>query len=138
MDPHHIGLDFAKILVEVYGVDGEGTLVVRKRATKNEIKVYLSRLRPCMVGLEACGNAHHWAQELGSLGHDVRLVQPHITASYSGQNSAACDNAEALCRAVAGLPERSDRTISTVLGSMRSIFLRSDYGRAAVSLPPRS
>jgi transposase len=129
MQPHDIGLDFSRILVEVYGVDADGKLVVHKRAPKNEIKGYLSRLRPCKVGLEACGNAHHWVEELGRLGHDVRLIPPQITASYRGHDGSACCDAEAICRALAGLHEKSERTTVTFLSSMCTIFRASHYSR---------
>jgi transposase len=140
MEPHYIGVDFARILVELYGVDVDGKLVVRKRAPKSEIKGYLSRLRPCRIGLESCGNAHLWAQELRSLGHDVRLVPPQITASYRGHNGTACTYAEAICKAVAGFPEKRDRTAFAFLRSLSPVFRASHDNRertGAATIVPR-
>ena len=69
-----IGLDIAKSVFQVHGIDGEGQVVVQKRLTRRKLLPFFERLSPCLVGLEACAAAHHWGRELSKLGHDVRLI----------------------------------------------------------------
>lgn len=122
MEPHRIGLDFSKVLMEIHGVDSEGKSVVSKKATRNEIVVYLSRLRPCLVGLEECGNAHGLARQLRNIGHDVRLVAPQLVASYRVKFNAGLGNAEAICQA---LPARKGSALLSVFCRVRSLFLET-------------
>ena len=65
-----IGLDIAKSSFQVHGVDAHGKVGLRKQLTRGKVLGYFAQLPPCLVGLEACGGAHYWAQELGKLGHD--------------------------------------------------------------------
>jgi transposase len=69
-----IGLDLAKHVFQVHGIDAEGTTVLRKRLRRGQVLAFFSRLPRCVVGLEACATAHYWARELGALGHEVRLM----------------------------------------------------------------
>src|ERR1700745_4324954 len=69
-----IGLDLAKHVFQVHGVDAEGTTVVRKRLRRGQVLAFFSRIPRCVVGLEACATAHYWARELRALGHEVRLM----------------------------------------------------------------
>ncbi len=71
-----IGLDLAKHVFQVHGVDAEGRPVLRKRLRRSEVAAFFAALPPCLVGMEACATAHHWARELRRLGHDVRLMPP--------------------------------------------------------------
>src|SRR5262249_59577913 len=75
-----IGLDLAKHVFQVHGVDAEGGTVLRKQLRRAQVLAFFSRLPPCLVGLEACATAHYWGRELRALGHEVRL----IAARYGG------------------------------------------------------
>src|SRR5262245_28122842 len=69
-----IGLDLAKHVFQVHGVDAEGTAVLRKQLRRGQVLAFFSKLPRCVVGLEACATAHYWSRELGALGHEVRLM----------------------------------------------------------------
>ena len=95
-----IGLDLAKNVFWVHGVDEQGKAVMRKRLKRTEVMQFFGRLRPCLIGMEACGGAHHWARQLTQLGHTVKLMAPQFVKPYvKGNKSDACD-AEAICEAV--------------------------------------
>src|SRR4051795_7082398 len=95
-----VGLDLAKQVFQVHGVDAEGATVVRKQLRRAQLLVFFAKLPPCLVGMEACATAHHWARELRALGHQVRLMPAHYAKAYikRGKNDAA--DAEAICEAV--------------------------------------
>jgi transposase len=95
-----IGLDIAKRVFQVHGVDAAGAAVIRKKLRRSELLQFFTRLAPCVVGIEACATAHYWARELMALGHQVRLVPPSYVKAYvkRGKNDAA--DAEAICEAV--------------------------------------
>ena len=95
-----IGLDLAKQVFQVHGVDRDGRVVVRKRLRRSEVLAFFRGAEPCLVGMEACATAHHWARELSRLGHEVRLMPPAYVKPYvkRGKNDAA--DAEAICEAV--------------------------------------
>src|SRR6201990_1305895 len=73
-----VGLDLAKHWFQVHGVDADGRIVVRRRRWRSGVVAYFRSLEPCLVGMEACATAHHWARELGALGHEVRLMPPGL------------------------------------------------------------
>jgi transposase len=95
-----IGLDIAKSVFQVHGVDAEGEVVVRRRLTRSQVLKFFSRLPPCLIGIEACASSHYWARELKALGHEVRLMPAQYVKPYvkRGKNDAA--DAEAICEAV--------------------------------------
>ena len=95
-----IGLDIAKSVFQVHGVDAAGQVVVRQRLTRGRVLAFFEKLKPCLVGIEACGNSHYWARELNALGHQVRLMPAQYVKPYvkRGKNDAA--DAEAICEAV--------------------------------------
>jgi transposase len=95
-----IGLDLAKRVFQVHGIDNEGRVAVRRSLRRSEVKRFFAKLAPCVVGMEACATAHHWARELRGLGHDVRLVPPSYVRPYvkRGKNDAV--DAEAICEAM--------------------------------------
>ena len=96
-----IGLDLAKNVFQVHGVDAEGNVTVRRRLRRKEVLLFFGGLEPCLVGLEACGSAHFWARELAALGHDVRIMPPSYVKAYvrRGKKNDAAD-AAAICEAV--------------------------------------
>jgi len=71
-----IGLDLAKKVFHVHGVDAEGNVVVARRLRRKEVLAFFSNLTACLVGIEACGSAHYWAREIAKLGHTVKLIPP--------------------------------------------------------------
>src|SRR3954463_11337947 len=95
-----VGLDLAKNVFQVHGIDAAGGVVVRRQLRRSQMLAFFSAVAPCLVGIEACATAHHWARELMALGHRVRLVPPSYVKAYvkRGKNDAA--DAEAICEAV--------------------------------------
>jgi transposase len=95
-----IGLDIAKSVFQVHGVDAAGEVVVRRRLSRARVIPFFAKLPRCLVGIEACSNSHHWARELIALGHDARLMPAQYVKPYvkRGKNDAA--DAEAICEAV--------------------------------------
>jgi transposase len=95
-----IGLDIAKSVFQVHGLDRQGRVVLRKRLARAKVLTFFANLRRCVIGLEACGGAHHWARELIRLGHDARLMPPQYVKAYVKTNKHAAADAEACCEAV--------------------------------------
>src|SRR5262249_45658364 len=95
-----IGLDLAKHVFQVHGVDGEATTVLRKRLRRSQVLGFFSRLPRCVVGLEACATAHYWARELVALGYEVRLMPAQYVKAYVKRNKNDAADAEAICEAV--------------------------------------
>lgn len=95
-----IGLDIAKSVFQVHGVDAEGGVVFRQKLTRARLLKFFEKLDPCLVGIEACGTAHHWARELIGLGHDVRLMPPSYVKPYVKRQKNDMADAEAICEAV--------------------------------------
>jgi transposase len=95
-----IGLDLAKHVFQVHGVDEQGQAVVRRQLRRGAVLKFFAELPPCTVGIEACGSAHYWAREIMALGHRVKLMPPAYVKPYvkRGKNDAA--DAEAICEAV--------------------------------------
>jgi transposase len=95
-----IGLDIAKTVFQVHGVDAAGQVVVRRRLSRGRVLAFFENLAPCLVGIEACSTSHYWARELMARGHDVRLLPAQYVRPYvkRGKNDAA--DAEAICEAV--------------------------------------
>lgn len=116
-----IGLDIAKNVFEVHGVDAKGKVVVRRTLPRSRVKEFFAKLASCLVGMEACGSAHYWARELRKLGHDVRLMAGQFVAAYrkSGKNDA--NDAESICEAL-GRP------------NMRFIAVKSEEQQAVLML----
>lgn len=96
-----IGLDLAKNVFQVHGVDEAEQVVVRRQLRRSEVNKFFAKLSPCLVGMEACGSAHHWARELTKLGHTVRLIPASAVKPYvkRGKKNDATD-AAAICEAV--------------------------------------
>lgn len=116
-----IGVDLAKQVFQVHGVDSHEQVKCRKQLKRHEMLDFFRQLEPCLVAMEACGSAHYWARELGQLGHEVRLIAPQFVKPYvkSGKNDA--NDAEAICEA-ASRP------------SMRYVALKSAAQQASQSV----
>jgi transposase len=77
-----IGLDIAKSVFQIHGVDASGALVMRKRITRAKLLEFFATLPACLVAIEACPTAHHWSRQLQALGHIVRLLPPNYVKAY--------------------------------------------------------
>jgi transposase len=77
-----IGLDIAKSVFQVHGVDAAGQVVVRRQLRRRHVLAFFQKLPPCLVGIEACASSHHWSRELQALGHTVRLMPPAYVKPY--------------------------------------------------------
>jgi transposase len=95
-----IGLDLAKHVFQVHGIDASGAVVLRKRLRRSEVLTFFARLPSCLIGLEACATAHYWARELRALGHEVRLMPAQYVKAYVKRNKNDAADAEAICEAV--------------------------------------
>lgn len=95
------GIDVAKTLLQVHGVDERGRAVIRKRLKRGQVLAYFANVTPCLIGMEACGSAHYWARRLAALGHTVKLMAPQFVKPYVKTNKNDAADAEAICEAVA-------------------------------------
>jgi transposase len=95
-----IGLDIAKHVVQVHGIDERGRVVLRRRLSRAKVLTFLANLPPCLIGLEACGGAHYWARELQALGHHARVMPPQYVKAYVKTNKHDAADAEGCCEAV--------------------------------------
>jgi transposase len=96
-----IGIDLAKSVFQVHGVDERGEARLRKQLKRKDIVSFFANLEPCVIGMEACGSAHYWARKLTELGHTVRLMAPQFVKAYVKTNKSDRNDAEAICEAVA-------------------------------------
>jgi len=95
-----IGLDLAKHVFQVHGIDEFGTVIIRRRLRRSEVLAFFKSLDPCLVGLEACATSHFWARELLALGHEVRLMPPSYVKPYVKRSKNDAADAQAICEAV--------------------------------------
>jgi transposase len=136
-----IGLDLAKQVFQVHGIDAAGGVVVAKAVTRNKLLAFFASLPPCLVGMEACGSAHYWARELIRLGHDARMIPPAYVKPYVRRQKNDAADAAAICEAVTrpSMSFVSVRTVETVgrpIGSEAWIKqLEQQFGRPLAPLP---
>ena len=95
-----IGLDIAKSVFQVHGIDAEGNVILRRRVKRRYVLAFFQKLPPCLVGIEACASSHHWSRELQALGHTVRLMPPAYVKPYVKRHKNDATDAEAICEAV--------------------------------------
>lgn len=95
-----VGIDLAKDIFRVHGCDARGKVVVSKSLTRHDLRMFMAKLRPCLVGMEACHTAHYWAHELQQFGHQVKLMAPRFIRPYVKNNKNDTRDAEAICEAV--------------------------------------
>ena len=95
-----IGLDLAKNVFQVHGIDENGEVVFNRALRRAQVLVFFERLEPCLVGIEACGTSHHWARELIKLGHNVKLIPPAYVKPYVKRGKSDAVDAAAICEAV--------------------------------------
>jgi transposase len=95
-----IGLDIAKSVFQVHGVDAAGQVVIRRRLRRRHVLAFFQKLPRCLVGIEACASSHHWSRELQALGHTVRLMPPAYVKPYVKRQKNDTTDAEAIYEAV--------------------------------------
>ena len=100
METVAIGLDLAKHVFQLHGIDEHGEVVLRGRLRRAQIRTFFAELEPCLIGIEACGTAHFWARELTGLGHEVRIIPPAYVKPYVRRNKNDAADAAAICEAV--------------------------------------
>src|SRR5437879_13876767 len=116
-----IGLDLAKSIFQVHGVDATGQVVIRKSLRRSQMLPVFAKLPSCLIGIEACGTSHHWARELIKLGHEVRLMPPAYVKPYVKRGKTDAADAEAVCEAV-------------TRPTMRFVAAKSEQQQAALAL----
>ena len=100
MNIKRIGVDLAKQVFQLHGVDNHEKVVLRKQLSRTKVLLYFQSLAPCLIGMEACGSSHYWARELQKLGHTVKLMAPQFVKPYVKGNKNDTNDAEAICEAV--------------------------------------
>lgn len=121
MTVQRIGIDLAKTVFQVHGVDERGRTVLRRRLKRDDLAAFFAQMPACLVGLEACASAHHWARKLRALGHEVRLMAPRFVTAYRKNDKNDGNDAEAVCEAV-GRP------------NMRFVPIKDEEQQAVLSL----
>jgi transposase len=125
-----IGLDIAKSVFQVHGIDAEGNLLIRRQLKRRYVLAFFEKLPRCLVGIEACASSHHWSRELKALGHIVRLMPPTYVKPYVKRQTNDAADAEAICEAVTGANMRFVETKTTeqqsclMLHRTRQLFIR--------------
>ena len=95
-----IGLDLAKNVLQVHGVDERGKTVLKKALKRAQVLPFFANMARCLIGMEACGSAHYWARKLEAMGHSVKLMAPQFVKPYVKTNKNDAADAEAICEAV--------------------------------------
>ena len=104
-----VGLDIAKSVFQVHGVDARGNVVVRRQLRRRQVLPFFKKLPSCLVGVEACATSHHWSRQLRALGHTVRLMPPAYVKPYLKRQKNDAADAEAICEGVTRPNMRSSR-----------------------------
>jgi transposase len=124
-----IGIDLAKSVFQLHGVDAEGRAVLRRQLRRSQMLEFFQRLPPCLIGMEACASAHYWAREMIELGHDVRLMQPSYVKGYVKRGKTDAADAAAICEAVSRpsmrfVPVKSDTQALLMTHKAREFLVR--------------
>src|SRR3989441_4846833 len=125
-----IGLDIAKSVFQIHGVDAAGNVIIRRKLKRRYIVAFFQKLPPCLVGIEACASSHHWSRELKALGHTVRLMPPAYVKPYVKRHKNDAADAEAICEAVTRANMRfvatktPEQQSCLVLHRTRHLFIR--------------
>ncbi len=125
-----VGLDIAKHVFQVHGINGAGAIVSRRRLRRDDVVGFFRVLPPCLIGIEACATGHHWARVLMALGHEVRLMPASYVKPYVKRQKNDATDAEAICEAVARptmrfVPVKSEEQQSVLmLHRVRELLIR--------------
>jgi len=125
-----IGLDIAKSVFQVHGIDAEGNVIIRRQLKRRYVLPFFQKLPPCLVGIEACASSHYWSRELQTLGHTVRLMPPAYVKPYVKRQKNDTADAEAICEAVTRANMRfvatktPDQQSCLMLHRTRHLFIR--------------
>ena len=95
-----LGIDLAKSVFHLYGVDAYGKALMKKRLSRKKLLEFMANLAPCRIGMEACGGAHYWSRAFRKLGHEVKLLPPQYVKPYVKTNKNNYSDAEAICEAM--------------------------------------
>ena len=95
-----LGIDLAKSIFHLYGVDAHGKALMKKQLSRKKLLEFMANLPPCLVGMEACGGAHYWGRSFRELGHEVKLLPPQYVKPYVKTNKNDYNDAEAICEAI--------------------------------------
>ena len=95
-----LGIDLAKRVFQLYGVDSKGKAIFKKRVSRSQLLSIIANFPPCLIGMEACSGAHYWARQFQAYGHEVRLIPPQYVKPYVKTNKNDANDAEAICEAV--------------------------------------
>lgn len=120
-----VGLDLAKNIFQVHGIDEQGEVVIRKPLKRRDVLTYFARLEPCLIGIEACGGMHYWGRELSKLGHTVRAVPAQFVKPYVKSNKNDANDAEAICEAV----QRPHMRFARIKTAEQQAVLHLHHGR---------
>jgi hypothetical protein len=140
-----IGLDLAKSVFQVHCCDEAGNPVLKKRMRRGQVLSFFAKLPPCLIGMEACGGAHHWARELQKLGHEVRLIAPQFVRPFVKTNKNDAADAEAICEALTeargdsrgiAVSENNAFTPSPTTNPIRNPPLSSNTRQSAIIFSP--
>jgi transposase len=139
-----IGLDIAKSVFQVHGVDAGGQVIVRRQLKRRYVLTFFQKLSPCLVGIEACASSHHWSRELQALGHTVRLIPPAYVKPYVKRQKNDAADAEAICEAVTRanmrfVPTKTpEQQSGLVLHRARHLFIRQQTAVINAIRAPRA
>ena len=100
MDVTTLRIDIAKSVFQLHGIDAHGAIVLQKKLRRGAVLKFLSKLEPCLIGIEACATSHYWARKIAALGHDVKMIPPAYGKPYSKHQKNDAADAEAICKAV--------------------------------------
>ncbi len=100
MNVSTVGLDLAKNVFQVHGIDSTGNVIVRRSLRRRQMIPFFDKLEPCLIGIEACGTSHFWSRELQALGHEVKLMSPIYVKPYVKRGKTDAADAEAIAEAV--------------------------------------
>lgn len=129
-----VGLDLAKSIFQVHAITEDGHVAVRRALRRSQVLEFFRQISPCLVGMEACGSAHYWANAIGELGHTVRLMPPAYVKPYVKRNKTDAADAEAICEAVTRptmrfVPVKSpEEQAASVVLKTRELFVRYASG----------
>ena len=141
-----VGLDIAKSVFQVHGIDAAGQVVIRRQLKRRYVLAFFEKLPPCLVGIEACASSHHWSRELKALGHTVKLMPPAYVKPYVKRQKNDATDAEAICEAATRANMRfvansepsthGPKRTSLVAPHMSAFGDRADKNRRQIALAP--